>query len=159
MTICSEERKEWKMCLIECLPDPCPSSASEPEKFCFEVTVANEIITGKVYDKDDNFSYLSGICAPFDHQSNVSRMSFYFQGANNKGVPVKILLTGWGYEPEGANPYFVGGFVAVKPPEDPDSNKPSPKPVADSGAIVNFDPGDTGTGTGMQAACLNEPRT
>lgn len=163
MTICSEESKEWSMCLIECKPAPCPTEVSDPQTFCFkDVTVANEIITGKVYadPNDVKFAYLSGVCAPFDHQPDVSRMSFYFQGVNKDGHPVIILLNGWGYyKPEGPNPIFVGGFVAVEPPKDRDAASPPQDPVPGSDLIVKFDAGDTGTGTGMQAMCSDQTQS
>lgn len=163
MTICSEKEKEWSMCLVKCDPTPCPPKNSEPETFCFkEVKVANEIITGKVYTdpKDKKFVYLSGVCAPFDHQPDVSRMSFYFQAVNKDGDPVIILLNGWGYyKVESPNPIFVGGFVAVDPPKDTDAGSPPQDPIPGSALVVNFDAGDTGTGTGMQAQCPEKPQT
>jgi hypothetical protein len=149
MTLCSEDSTEWRMCLIECEPTPCPTGDSLPEEFCFKyVRVANEIITGEVRDKDNNVAYLSGICAPFDHQPNVARMSFYFRAANNKGIQYKILLNGWGYDWNRDNPIFVGGFVVIQLEN-----------ATDSAVKTNFDSGDTGTGTGMQAACSDQTQT
>jgi len=68
-------------------------------------------------------------------------MTFFFRGVK-EGNPVEIVLSGLGFD--GPNPIFVGGFVALQPKQ----NVPPQSQLE-----VNFDPGDTGTGTGMQAQC------
>lgn len=148
MTICACDPQPWTMCLYK--GDPCkPSNPPTQHTFCFEdVEVHNEIITGKVFDEGRKHqAYLSGTCSPFDHKNSVARMSFFFQGKSDSNVPVEIILTGWGYQPAIGNPIFVGGFVALEvKPEDPCAG-------VGSDLNVGFDPGDTGTGTGMQADC------
>jgi hypothetical protein len=144
MTICASDPKSWKMCLVKTSPCSLPTSDSTHQEFCFEdVKVDNEILTGTVYNLPGhtNPAPLSGMCAPFDDRPNVSRMTFFFRGVK-EGNPVEIVLSGLGFD--GPNPIFVGGFVALQP-----NHNVQPR----SQLEVNFDPGDTGTGTGMQAQC------
>ena len=145
MTICAYDAKTWKMCLVKTNFCELPNPKSTQQNFCFEdVRVDNEIITGTVYNLPghNNPAPLSGMCSPFDDRPNVSRMIFFFRGVK-EGNPVEIVLSGLGYD--GPNPIFVGGFVALTPLHKDVPSK--------SQLEVNFDPGDTGTGTGMQAQC------
>jgi hypothetical protein len=144
MTICASDGKTWKMCLVKTGSCEPPNPNSTQQNFCFEdVRVDNEILTGTVYNLPGhiNPAPLSGTCSPFDDRSDVSRMTFFFRGVK-EGVPVEIVLSGLGFD--GPNPIFVGGFVALKP----NRNVPPQSQLE-----VNFDPGNTGTGTGMQAQC------
>ena len=144
MTICASDPKSWKMCLVKTSPCILPTSDSTHQEFCFEdVKVDNEILTGTVYNLPGhiNPAPLSGTCSPFGDRPDVSRMTFFFRGVK-EGNPVEIVLSGLGFD--GPNPIFVGGFVALKP-----NHTVEPLSQLEN----NFDPGNTGTGTGMQAQC------
>jgi hypothetical protein len=134
------------MCLVKYYR-PCLPGDPTQEEFCFkEVKVANEIITGEVYNRADvKIADLGGTCCPFDARPNLSRMTFFFFANNNDGVPIEIMITGWGFQPQQGAATFFGGFVVLKPLS---------LELAPPGPPVNFDEGDTGTGTGMQADCV-----
>jgi len=136
MSICAD--KDWNnMELVKV-----PSNPSQKETFDFkDVRTVDGIIRGKVY-KDNNYvSDLSGTCSPFDSRENVVRLSFFFTAPRTNGGYVDIVLSGLGIQPLDSQAVFRGGFVAL----DRQATQ------AKSEVVVNFDPGDTGTGTGMQA--------
>ncbi len=134
MSICAVE--SWRMDLLK-------YGSRDPVTFKFrDVRVDNEDITGRVYDSNDHFvSELNGTCSPFDHRENVARMLFLFT------VPgADIVLLGLGSLDRNSTPIFRGGFVALAPTSQTASTSQTRSAVP-----VIFDPGDTGTGTGMQA--------
>lgn len=134
MSICAD--KDWNdMKLIKF-----PSDPQKEETFDFkDVRVVNGVITGKVYDKRGEFiSNLKGTCSQFGE--NLAHLNFLFTAARANNQYVDIFLFGLGIKLADERVVFRGGFLVLDPT--------SP---GQSARAVNFEVGDTGTGTGMQA--------
>ena len=129
MSVCAD--KDWSMELLK-------DDSTDPERFNFrDVKVVNGILTGKVYDSNEKVTYLRGTCSTLGYMAH---MTFFFTAAKKGGGYVDIVLLGWGLEVPGQQPVFKGRFEVF-----------TPAIQGTSVGVVNFDPGDTGTGTGMQA--------
>lgn len=128
MSICAD--KDWSMDLVK-------DGSPDPETFSFtDVRVDNGIVTGKVYARN-NVTDLRGTCSSFGY---LAHLTFFFRAVTANGGYVDIILFGVGLELPGRQPVFSGRFAALAPVFQ-----------AQSEVRVNFDPGDTGTGSGMQA--------
>ena len=136
MSICAD--KDWTMDLYK-------DDKLLTDSFCFtNVRIIDGIIRGRVYSQNDreHFTELSGTCSPFPSRENVAHMSFFFTAKNGE-KKVDIVLLGLGYQ---GQPVFRGGVVALEA-----------APEVTSDVETNFDPGETGTGSGMQAQCPPPP--
>ena len=141
MSICAD--KDWTMELVKV-----PSEPPRKETFSFrDVRIVNGIVTGKVYDKDENPTDLRGSCFSF---GPVAHMTFVFTAAKNGGGYVDIVLSGGGFQLPDEQPRFTGRFEVFTRASQGQS---------EALALVNFEPGDTGTGTGMQAQIAKPNRT
>lgn len=128
MSIC--EDKPWTMELVK--DDP-QSREGKKETFSFrDVTIRNGIIYGKVYQDDQFVSDLRGTCSSLGY---LGHMTFFFSPSS-----VDILLFGVGVQLPNQQPVFSGRYAAFEPIWQRQSE-----------VVVKVDPGETGTGTGMQA--------
>jgi len=144
MGICVEN--DWSMDLVKYNRPP-----DEKESFVFkDLKIVNEMITGKVYDAKGNFvSELHGTCCPFGPGIYLGRLTFFFTAKGKKDSDIEIFILGWAFRfSEDEQPAFRGGFVVR-----------GSTTGSQAGAAVNFEVGDTGTGTGMQAQITIPPRT
>ena len=138
MSICAD--KNWTAMELTKVPSDPP----QKETFHFtEVRIVDGIIRGNVYKNNQYVSDLSGTCSPFDSREDVVRLNFFFTAPRASGY-VDIVLSGLGIQLPNGQVVFRGGFVALAPPPRQDTR-------VTSEVVVTFDPGDTGTGTGMQA--------
>jgi hypothetical protein len=144
MSTCTAD--DWSMDLVKY-----GRPFDEKKTFTFDdLTIVNEIITGKVYDADRNFvSDLRGTCSAFGSGEYMARLNFFFRAKANDASDIEICLLGWAFRPPGSDrkPVFRGGYVVLAVSS------------GESLLQVNFDVGETGTGTGMQAQGLGPNRT
>ena len=132
MSICADF--DWGMELVK------DGSQDKDALTFYNLSIDNEIITGKVKDKMNNATDLKGTCSPFGSQETVGRLNFFFK-AVGPNEPVEIFLSGLAIlVPGKEKPVFRGGVVGLEP-----------LAVGTSTVQVSFDVGDTGTGTGTQA--------
>lgn len=135
MAVC--DKINWQMTLVK---------TKDKQIFTFRIeTISGTEISGYVYDETNTtkLSDLKGTCGPIAAGDPATTMSFDFslpKGADRIGV----YLAGFGFIPVGATKaLFKGTFRAFKP----DAGTPRGAEVV-LGLVL--DPGDTGTGTGMQ---------
>lgn len=134
MSICAD--RPWTG--MELIKDP-----QHIETFDFtEVRIVDGIIRGNVKKNNQYVSDLSGTCSPFNSQEDLVRLNFFFTAPRASGY-VDIVLSGLGIKLANGQVVFRGGFVALATTARQDTQ-------ANPEIMVTFDPGDTGTGTGMQ---------
>jgi len=115
------DNKKWSMDLV--------TDDAQPKKahLVFDnVKVNLGLISGDVYYEEQRVSALTGTCTPIAEKASLMTFQFRLDQAD-------IFLGGTGVERKDAKIYFYGGFRAFG--------------TERSAAL---DPGDTGTGTGMQ---------
>jgi hypothetical protein len=103
--------------------------------------MTGETFYGQVRNSAGLTAPLSGKCSPLSSVPEVSAMQFDFTVLGSKQTLVRVLMTGIGYQPDGGNAEFRGGFVAVSPITGLGDGQPIP---------TSIDVGDTGTGSGTQ---------
>lgn len=137
MAVC--DNYEWQMKLVR-------SRDSTEQNFRFKnITITNGQITGDVYDDTGStrLSALKGTCGPAAADDLVTPVSFEFSLPRNADR-IGIFLAGYGFVPATSpRAKFRGNFRAYTP----DAGTPTGK---GSASALVFDPGDTGTGNGMQ---------
>ena len=137
MAVC--EKIDWQMKLVK-------TKDSTEQTFTFKITkISGTEITGYVYDDTGTkLSDLKGTCGPTGAGDLVTSMSFDFSLPKNTSR-IGVYLAGFGFIPAAqTKALFKGTFRAFEP--DPGTPPPG------SGVVqaLALDPGDTGTGTGMQ---------
>jgi hypothetical protein len=138
MAVCEEI--EWQMTLVK-------TSDSTEQTFRFKnIKISGGKITaGDVYDEGGatRISALKGTCGPAGADDLVTPVSFEFSLPRNADR-IGVFLAGYGFIPAAqSKAKFRGNFRAFTP----DSGTPSGTGVVTG---LRLDPGDTGTGTGMQ---------
>jgi hypothetical protein len=137
MAVC--DKIKWKMTLVK-------TKDSTKQTFTFRIeTISGTEISGYVYDENDTtkLSDLKGTCGPTDAGDPATTMSFDFSLPRG-GSRIGVYLAGFGGIPFGApKALFKGTFRAFEP-------DPSTPPGTGAAQGLALDPGDTGTGTGMQ---------
>jgi len=137
MPVC--DKIKWQMKLVK-------TKDSTYQTFTFRITdVDGTKITGYVYDETDTtkISDLKGTCGPTEPGDLVTTMSFDFSLPRG-GSRIRVYLAGFGYIPAAqTKALFKGTFRAFQP----DAGTPPGTGVMPG---LMLDPGDTGTGTGMQ---------
>jgi len=137
MPVC--DKIKWQMKLVK-------TKDSTYQTFTFRITdVDGTKITGYVYDETDTtkISDLKGTCGPTEPGDLVTTMSFDFSLPRG-GSRIGVYLAGFGYIPAAqTKALFKGTFRAFQP----DAGTPPGTGVMPG---LMLDPGDTGTGTGMQ---------
>lgn len=153
-TLQSERRNAMPACMIN---DPrvlfmdltLEKNPAVTERLTFlDVSITAGVITGRVFDDNDEMSALTGTCAPsiVTGEADVSLMTFVFNVKDNRGRVVGIFLTGVGF-PKVADPTkldFRGTLRAFTP------TARTPQIIGGELELLAIDPGETGTGNGSQ---------